>query len=317
MRTLILALVFSLTSLLSAADAKAGFVNQKVSARSVPLNQAVRVEFTTLPRQIEGVDIQATVRHALELSSVRPTWRVLGKPTVSEHEKTKTVTVVISLLPRHTGDCEVPQIPLSWLTGNQTADFGKVTVAPAIQIGAESRDLPKEVEAVSGYKWGLSFTETQSQFAPEKIKRSADATVIRAADGLDLIFRGGELAEAIISAPGLGLAEARDSFINRWGIPQFESDEPAELTWILGWTVITARPLATSDAAPQGGTELHLLREDITGRIHQNQVQAKVFGLLEGKEAAAPPAPKTQAPSQDEAIDRDIGKPAITPPPDN
>jgi hypothetical protein len=118
------------------------------------------------------------------------------------------------------------------------------------------------------------------------------------------------LAQAKISAPGLELSQARDSFTNRWGMPQSETtgDKP-ELVWILGWTIITARPLAGSQGAP-GGTELHLIREDIMGGLQQRRVQSQIFEVLEGKDDAPKPAQVID----DAAIERDLNAPAIPAP---
>ena len=79
------------------------FVNHKVSSRTVSVNQAVRLEFTSMPRQIEGIEVAAAVANGIAITGGR-TWRLTGKPLVTEAEKTKTITVVVSLLPRTTGD---------------------------------------------------------------------------------------------------------------------------------------------------------------------------------------------------------------------
>jgi hypothetical protein len=307
MRIFALLLLFSAISLTPAADPKAGFVNSKISNRSIMLNQPVRVEFTTLPRQVEGIDIPATVLHALELSNVRPSWRVAGKPTVNEHEKTKTITVVFTLMPRRVAEISLPQIPLPWLSGDQIAEFPTVTVAPSVQIGTESRDLPKEVEAVSGYQWGMSLDVVKAQISSDKITTADGSVRARPTDNLELIFLGGQLAQAKIFAPGLELSQARDSFTNRWGMPQSETagDKP-EMVWMLGWTIITARPLA---GAP-GGTELHLIREDIMGGLQQKRVQSQIFAVLEGMDDAPKQTPKID----DAAIERDLNAPAIPAP---
>ena len=50
----------------AAADGRAtGFVNHTVSARSIALNEPVRVEFITMGRQVDGVDPAMAVRSAL------------------------------------------------------------------------------------------------------------------------------------------------------------------------------------------------------------------------------------------------------------
>src|SRR4051812_37833696 len=54
-------------------------VNSHVSNRQIALNQPVRIEFTTLPRQVDNVDIANVVANSLLVNS---SWRLLGRPSV-------------------------------------------------------------------------------------------------------------------------------------------------------------------------------------------------------------------------------------------
>jgi hypothetical protein len=255
-------------------------VNARVSNRQIALNQPVRVEFTTMPRQVENIDIATSVANGLLVNS---TWRLLGRPTVTEHDKTKTVTVAVLLLPRMAGQLVLPQIPITWLQGDQAAEFGQVTVASGVVVGGETKDLPKETTGVAGYAWGSRLVDLKTtRIADNLIEILPDRAIARPQPGLELVFRGGELSEAVIAAPGLTIDQARESFFSRWGLPQIE--EPGSVTWILGWTRITA-------SAPGGnvaGVKLTVTREDIQSRLNKTQVKDSVFNVLDGPSAAAP-----------------------------
>ena len=258
MHRLILLLLAALT--LTAGEApRSAFFNQKVSARTVALNQPVRIELTTVPRQIEGVSIEGSIADAVTLGNGQA-WRLVGRPTTQIDDKTKTVRVSIVLLPRAVGDSPLPTIAISWLNGEQTAEFGSVKVEPQLVVGSEIKPMPSELTAVAGFAWGGKL----------------DA---KPKPGLELGFRRGELVEAAIDAGDITLEDARASFLARWGSPQIE--EAGSLTWVLGWTRINVAPRADGK-----GVRLTLVREDLLARAVQARITDKVFGLLEA------PAPK-------------------------
>jgi hypothetical protein len=283
MRTRPLLVIFLLAcSAALMAESKSAFVNSKVSSRTITLNQPVRVEFTTSPRQIAGIDIQQSVVHALELGPALESWRVLVPPVIDEqgkNERDKTVKVSFSLLPRESGDRALPQIPLAWLNGDQVAEFGTVSISANIQVGTDLKPVPKETTAVSGFKWGSKVEDVISRLG-ETTKAGPNRLTAHPEKNLELAFLNGELAEATISAPGLTLDQARDSFINRWGLPQTEGN--GAITWIVGWTKITAQP----SAGDTPGTQLRLAREDILGRQNKARVNVEVFDLLDRGQSA-------------------------------
>ena len=256
------------------ADAKSTvFVNSKVAPRKIAVNQAVRVEFTTMPRQVDGIDVAAAVANGIALSA-GSTWRLVGKPTVSEQEKLKTLTIVFSLLPRTTGDVALPSFPLTWLSGEPRPDFGEVTVTQTIAVGGETRALPPEYDGVGGFLWGAKQEDlVGSKIPPSAITTTPERTAAKVSGSLELGFRAGELADATLMAPGVTMDQARSSFCERWGLPLTETD--GTLTWVLGWTRIIASPSAD-------GVKLDLLREDIQAKQSASQVRGRVFNLLEG-----------------------------------
>ncbi|MBA2480602.1 MAG: hypothetical protein H0V44_08065 [Planctomycetes bacterium] len=265
-------------------------VNARVSNRQIALNQPVRIEFTTMPRQVESVDIAKSVANGLLVNS---TWRLLGRPTVVEHDKTKTVTVAVNLLPRTTGNLVLPQIQVSWLQGDQAAEFGQVAVTSGVIVGGETKDLPKETTGVAGYAWGSRLVDVKTTRIPDNlIEYLPDRAIARPQPGLELVFRGGELSDAVIAAPGLDIDQARESFFSRWGLPQIE--EANAVTWILGWTRITAS--ASGGDVP--GVKLTIVREDILARLNQSQVKDSVFSVLDGP-SAAPPAEESEEQARD------------------
>ena len=256
------------------ADTKSTvFVNSKVAPRKISVNQPVRVEFTTMPRQIEGIDVAAAVTNGIAVTSAS-TWRLVGKPTVTEQEKLKTITVVFSLLPRTTGDVALPSFPLTWLSGEPRPDFGEVTVTQTIAIGGETRALPPEYDGVGGFLWGAKQEDLVGGKIPASVITTvADRTAAKVSGSLELGFRAGELADATLMAPGVTLDQARTSFCERWGLPITEAD--GAQTWILGWTRITASPSAD-------GVKVDLIREDIQAKQSAAHVRGRVFNLLEG-----------------------------------
>ncbi len=289
---------------------QATFVNPQLSSRNIALNQVLRLEFTTSARQIDGVDIAAAVINAF--SSGEGQWRLIGKPVVSETSRPKAnpsererptlVNVVVVLLPRRTGDVPLPPLLLTWLQGNQFAEFGIVQVAKNLAIGNQQSPLPAEIDGIAGHSWGSKLATVTGKGTPlanAKAETNGPTTRVVASDNLTLLFHGEELGEAILVAPGLSLESARDSFLKRWGMPQIEtaaalvatpapgsptgSTASASLTWILGWTRITA-----SESAQ--GVTLAFVREDIQARLNRNRVAKQVFEVLDLPPAAETPA---------------------------
>ncbi|GDY13842.1 hypothetical protein LBMAG53_27200 [Planctomycetota bacterium] len=254
--------------------ARRAFVNARVSSRQIAFNQVVRLEFTTMPRQIPGIDIAAAVANAVALDSKR--WRSLATPIVVENEKTRTVAVTLALIPRVAGDVQLPAIPLTWLSGEQLADLGVVTVAEHLALAGDTIPQPKETIAIAGIPWGaklLDLTAAGGALAKVLIDRQKDRVTASPQDGLTLIFRHGELGEATLVAKGLTLERAREQFMRRWGMPHLTTEQA--LTWYLGWTTITAT--VTGD-----GVTLGFVREDSEARRNQADVEQGVFGVLDG-----------------------------------
>ena len=258
------------------------FVNHKVSSRKISVNQPVRLEFTTMPRQVDGVDIAAVVINGITMAG-GTTWRLNGKPSVNEDAKTKTITVAVTLYPRTTGDLSLPAIPLSWLSRDTPANFGQVTVTQSLTISGETRSLPKEYDGVGGFLWGARLEDlVGSQIPATAVSVQGDKTVAKISGSLELGFRSGELADATLLASGITLEQSRASFCERWGLPA--SDVDGTLTWIFGWTRITASALnepAKADGTKADGVRLDLVREDLAAKQAANQVRSRVFSLLE------------------------------------
>lgn len=255
-------------------------LNPRISSRQINLNQAVRIDFTTNGRQVENVDIAAAVVNGVSLSGASA-WRLLGRPMVTESEKPRTVTVVFSLMPRTTGDLRLPQFPLTWLSGEPLGDLGSVTVAPAVLVGGETRELPRECGGIGGIDWGAKLDDLRAagRLPQGGMTATGNIQVLKGEAGIEWTFRGGELAEAAILAPGLGLEQAQGGFLARWGLPQETGAEGP--VWVLGWVRINAR--ATTD-----GVRVHLLHEGIAARLARSQVQNRVFDLLDGPVRAGP-----------------------------
>ena len=251
------------------------FVNVKVSTRTAALNQPVRVEFFTPARQIENLDIAAAIIGGVAMSA-GPTWRLVGKPTVTENDKIRSVTVAFTLLPRTTGELSLPRFPLTWLAGEPMPELGQVKVEPGVIVAGENKPLPREVEGIAGFPWGVPLKDLLGkELKGEQVEAKGDISIAKPRPGLELTFRGGELAEAMLTVEDLKLEQAEASFIERWGVQQvtLEDGRPA---WMLGWTRI--------DVAPRegGGVVLHLVREDVIARAAAGQVRGRVFDILEG-----------------------------------
>ena len=318
MRTALLALVLSLptASAIAVEAVRPTFINARVSAKEICLNETVRVEFTTLPRDIDGVDVAKSVANTLRLSAIA-TWRLVGEPSASEalrsapspastpadgdkpvRERPKPITVVFHVLPRTTGDVSLPDIPITWLQGNSVARFAPVVVKPNLIIAGKVTDLPREAAGVGGFHWSSTLDEVRTRVDDSKIKKEGNRTLITAQPNLTLIFTGGVFGEALLRAPGLTKEQARTSFLQRWGIPQQEDEQ--SLTWIIGWIRITARPDAD-------GINLQLVREDAQAQLASAQVTGDVFNVLDG-----PAETPTQAAERKEReIKAEVNRPAV------
>jgi len=277
------------------ADCSAA-LRAQVSHRDIPLNQELRLSFNTVRPQVEGVDVEATVRNALALQSVREHWRLSQPPQVHQHERAKDLTITIHLLPRHAGELPLPRIPLRWLIGEESIDPGSVQVREEIRVGSETRPLPKELRGVAGYAWGTRLETLRKQVEDEQISVGRP-TVIRPQPGLALLVRGDKLTAARIRAESLPLDRARSDFIGRWGVPAVErsSEEGPELVWYIGWLRIVAH-----SPAPET-TVLHLVHEGIEEETISRRVDREVFSLLENEE----PGAEAPADEPDAADERD------------
>jgi hypothetical protein len=314
MRTALLALVLSLpaVSLIAGEAARPTFINARVSAKEICLNETVRVEFTTLPRDIDGVDVAKSVANSLRLSATS-TWRLIGEPVASEslrgapspaegdkpvRERPKPITVVFQVLPRTTGEVSLPDIPITWLQGNTVARFPPVVVKQNLIIAGKVSELPREAAGVGGFHWGSTLAEVRTRVDDTKVKKDGNRTLITPQPNLTLIFTGNVFGEALLRAPGLTREQARTSFLQRWGIPQQEDEQ--SLTWIIGWIRITARPDAD-------GITLQLVREDAQAELANAQVTSDVFGVLDG-----PVETPTQAAERKEReIKAEVDRPGV------
>jgi len=312
MRNALIALVLCcVISPVCAADAsRPTFINAKISAKQICLNEPLRLEFTTMPRDVEGVDIGKSVANSLRLGAA-VTWRLLGEPVITEflrgstpsddktvRDRPKPVSVTVNLLPRTAGDLQLPDIPITWLQGNTIARFSIVTVSPQIMIIGTARDLPREVHGVGGFAWSTTQDEVRSRVAANAIKKVDNRTIFTPQEHLGLAFEGGMFAEAQLRAPGLTMEQARTSFLQRWGVPHQE--EPNTLTWILGWTRIVATP--TTD-----GMMINLVREDVQAQLSRTQVATDVFGVLDGPVETAEQAEMRR----NKAIEQEANRPAV------
>jgi hypothetical protein len=249
-------------------------VNARVSATQVALNQPVRLEFATMPRQVDGIDIAAAVTNALVLAGGQD-WKLMGTPSVNDSDtKSKVVSVAVTLMPRATGEHPIPDIPITWLQGNYIAHVDAVTVVDNIQIAGAVRALPNEVNGIASWKWGLDLNEAMKRLTPDRIQKDGERVKAKVDDGLELEFIDGRLGAAILSQPDLDLEQARTSLLERWGLPV--EGAPGRVHWLLGWTSITA----TSGADGKGLT-LRFEREDIQQQAARLRVRSQVLDVLD------------------------------------
>lgn len=276
------------------AVAPAAQFNARVSAKEIALNQPVVLTFSTTRPQIDDVDPAFVVQSALDLPTVGRTWRLVEPPEVVQHEKAKDISVAIKLLPREAGELQLPEIPVRWLEHDRTATFGMVTVAPTLRIGSETRSLPKEVERIAGFAWGMEQQAVRDAVGDGLMAEHAGATVALPRPGLELHFIDQRLGRAVIVSEGLPLAQARGSFIARWGEPLHVGErvpagpvgagssllEPSavpargDLEWVIGWLRIRA-------AEAPVGTVLEFVHEGIEGSALRRKIREDVFGPLE------------------------------------
>lgn len=249
-------------------------VNARVEPAEIALNQPVRFEFSTLPRQIDGVDIATVVTSTLALAG-SDDWRLISRPTINEQDsKSKIIKVTVTMLPRRAGIRVIPDIPITWLQGNYIAHVEPVRVLERLLVAGTMRDIPKEATGVADWKWGMDFSDAEKRVGPEQVSRIGDRMVIAANEGLTLEFMNGHLGQAHMTIAELNLESGRIDFIKRWGLPIDE--DQGRLRWIIGWTLITA------SAGDNGkGTALLLQREDALNEVARSTVKSKVFDILD------------------------------------
>ena len=88
------------------------------------------------------------------------------------------------------------------------------------------------------------------------------------------------LAAARIHAKGINANQAQQAFLDRWGDSQ-PSDEPQLTRWIIGWVRIEAMANGSNQ------TVIELTHEGIEADIARQQIEDKVFDVLDGGPEAA------------------------------
>ncbi len=294
MRYIFLAVLVCVTSLsclttTAAQESRRAHYNERISTRTISLNQSVQIEFTTTRPEVPGVDPQSIILSALEVENVRSTWRLLGEIEIEQHEKIKYLKVSFTLLPRIHGELSLPEIPVTWLKDRlsikQIASFGNVTVSPDITIGNASNDLPKEIDAVGGYRWETPFSVLKMRLGENNLRtdQQTGSDFLHAREGLDLEFRKGQFLAAHLRAAGITLEQARARFIDRWGsaIVDNSSADTPNLLWVIGWLRIEAVE-HTDGNTPS--VHITVTREDVLADIVQTKLKDQVFNLLDGPE---------------------------------
>lgn len=254
--------------------------NPRVSHTELPLNGVLTLAFSTSMPQREHIDIAASVRQTCEQSAVVALWRLTAPPEVRQHERARDVQVTIRLMPRRVGELQPPAIPIHWMEGGTSVTFPTVHVTPDLELGTRRLPLPKQLDGVGGYDWGLGWDEFLKQVGRPL---AADAAgMVDAKPGLRLRFAAQKLAGAELLTPGLPLAQSRASLMERWGTPA-QDDPAAGMLWHLGWLQITATDRDT-------GTQITMRHEGIDQQALLLQVDQQVFDVLDGPERAAPTA---------------------------
>ena len=277
-----------LIALLLAAAVPAAQYNPRASHTELPLNGVLTLVFSTSMPQREHIDIAASVRQTCEQSSVVALWRLAGPPEVRQHERARDVQVTLRLMPRRVGELQPPAIPVHWMEGSTSASFASVRITPELELGTRRLPLPKQLDGVGGYDWGLSWDEFLKRVGRPL---TVDATgMVDVKPGLRLRFAAHQLAGAELLTPGLPLAQSRASLMERWGTPA-EDDPATGMRWYLGWLQITA-------AERDGGTLITMRHEGIDEQALRQQVHEQVFDVLDGPARATPaPTPSEAAPA--------------------
>ncbi|MHC5068069.1 MAG: hypothetical protein ACYTF0_05730 [Planctomycetota bacterium] len=265
-----------LICLLTVCHLGAAQFNPRVSSDSIPLNDSVRLTFSTMRAQRAEIDISTAVEAALALPTVRESWRLVGAVDVTEHERIKDLTISLVLAPRRTGTLNLPSIPVPWLEGERSVTFPRVAVREELNLGNEQRSLPHELSGIGGHPWGSDLAAIVA--AESGSERQADGSV-RTRRGLRLIGSDDRLSEAVMLA-GVPLASSLDSLINRWGPAKQHEDG---YHWCLGWLRIHA----ANDA---GRTRLHFTHEGIQREAAAERVATDVFRVLDGSVVTTPPS---------------------------
>ena len=202
MRLMILTCLAMLTStsVLCGAESSGCFFNPQLSSRSIALNEAVLVNFTTMQPQIKSVDIERSLRQSLSVGSVTRDWRLTGIIIVT-HEKAGDVQVSLTLLPRRTGPLPLPSIAVDWLEGEHRPSFGSIEVRRALQVASEDADLPLEVRGIAGFPWGMTRAEAATQLQQPELARGTGP--MQPAPGLELHFEQGTFGKAVLRQTGI------------------------------------------------------------------------------------------------------------------
>ena len=133
--------------------------NARVSEQVIPLNGSVRLTFSTTQPDNEHVDIAAVVNQTCQLEAVTSKWLLLEPPMIKQHAKAKDVQVSVLLAPRTVGQLALPEFPVKWMDGNQSATFPVISVESHLTLGGGTIDTPKELVAIGGYTWGMTLAD--------------------------------------------------------------------------------------------------------------------------------------------------------------
>ena len=265
--------------------AAAGAIGKPRFKDEIAFNEVLRLEFSTLLPNAEQHDISGTIVNAMDMSNNRSNWLLAEEPAITVNNKSRYVKIQISLLPRQTGTLRLPEIPLTWLEDQSIPNLGNVDVREQIVIGNHTQALPSEIDSVGGFAWKMSGKDLQKKLnKASKIEGDGQITYTTR-DGLELIVRQGQLAEAKIKTSGWYLRQARFNFIDRWGQPRINKldSETPHLTWSIGWLRIHATELV-KDGKPH--VTVTFTREDIDSRLLSNSINKQVFKLLESDQTS-------------------------------
>lgn len=256
--------------------------NPQLSEDRIPLNATIEATFATSMPDKEHVDIVAAVEQACALPTVRDRWQLVRPPTVVQHPKAKDIQVQLLLAPRSTGTLQPPAIPVKWLDGDREARFPPVLVEEHLRLGGDQIPLPKELQSVGGYRWGISLAEyaaAQGEEVP-----TTTSHIARPKAGLELRFEHSQLTTAVLRIANLTLDDARPLLLERWGDIATTAD--GSMGWRIGWLAITATETAE-------GIDVLLEHEGLRRRQARAQVKTALFDVLEGDAPEAPAPPPT------------------------